>query len=182
MAGIRIRVRNLKATILRMKRQKKNVNSAVRAGVEASGLVVRDIARAMAPVDEGDLESAIESKFRKTLKGYRTEIFVSQTATKDSDGKSVFSYAEIIHEELEVGQGGAQGTLKLGPGSVEKDLHSDHRVGGRFLDRALVAKEAELLRELDNTIRAATRSDRKKNFSRLRNFSQLVRGLLTSRS
>jgi len=135
----------------------------------------------MAPVDEGDLEDAIKHTFRQTPGGYRAEIFVDEGATK-SDGRSVFSYAQTMHDELEIGYGGGQGTYRLGPGSQRKDEHSEFRVGGKFMDRALEVREPQILREMDNTLRAATRSDgRKKDFKRLRNFTNLVKGLLINR-
>jgi hypothetical protein len=104
------------------------------------GTQIRDLARKMAPVDEGDLESAIKIRSvggGRNSKGQfakkEIEIYVDD-AQPTSDGKgTVGEYAYIMHEHL-----APYGVYKLGIRSQEKQLaNPDVMVGGKFLERAV---------------------------------------------
>lgn len=102
------------------------------------------LARKMAPIDEGDLESAIQ--MRETNGGRDSagrfvrkqfEVYVDGDMV-GSDGKRVGDYAAFIHEHLEVyGEPTYYGQPRLGKRSLQKQSGQNYAVGGAFLDRAL---------------------------------------------
>lgn len=102
------------------------------------------LAKKMAPVDEGDLESAIA--MRETNGGRddygrfvskQFEVYVDGDRVGD-DGKPVRDYAAYIHEYLEVyGEPTYDGQPRLGKRSLQKQRGQNYAVGGAFLDRAL---------------------------------------------
>lgn len=107
------------------------------------GIEMRDLARKMAPVDEGNLENSIKvrpesvdsrarderGRFTKT----EIEVYVDVDApVPNRPGKTVGDYAFEIHEHLT-----PAGPMQLGPLSEAKNqANGGVVVGGGYLDRA----------------------------------------------
>ncbi|MDR9847019.1 HK97 gp10 family phage protein [Herbaspirillum huttiense] len=115
------------------------------------GVEMRDLARKMAPIDDGNLEKAI--KVRPETLGDRArdemgrfvrteiEVYVDvDMPVPDRPGKVVGDYAFEIHEHLT-----PAGPMQLGPRSEEKNQNNGGvEVGGGFLDRAAAEIEKGL--------------------------------------
>jgi hypothetical protein len=111
-----------------------------------------ELAREMAPVDEGDLEKAI--KVRETGGGrgssgqFRRKELVIEVdgdmpagTNKEGQTVTVGDYAYEIHEHM-----APAGTrYNLGPKSRAKQASQRTVVGGKYLERALVEKEKGLV-------------------------------------
>lgn len=104
---------------------------------------VRDLARKMAPVDEGNLEKAIKIRNQGAERNSKGQFFKggqrkyviyidNSMPVPERDGKVVGDYAWLMHEHLT-----PFGPFKLGDKSREKQA-SDPKVmvGGKFLERA----------------------------------------------
>jgi len=105
-------------------------------------LEIRNMARKMAPIDDGDLEKAIKTRgtdggrersdtgqFLKT----RIEVYIDgDVPVEDRPGKTVGDYAYTIHEHV-----APAGFMKLGPKSELKQATQSVVVGGAFMDRAV---------------------------------------------
>ena len=115
------------------------------------------LARAMAPVDEGNLEKAIKisptelGRIRDEYGRFaRTEIEVyidMNMPIPERPGKTVGDYAYEIHEQLT-----PYGFMQLGPKSQSKQARSGIEVGGGFLDRAAAEIEKGLDQRLRNVL------------------------------
>lgn len=119
--------------------------------LQEKGVEMRDLARKMAPVDDGNLEQAI--KMRPETIGERPrdelgrfarteiEVYVDvDMPIPDRPGKVVGDYAFEIHEHLT-----PAGPLQLGPRSEEKNQNNGGvEVGGGYLDRAAAEIEKGL--------------------------------------
>jgi hypothetical protein len=109
-----------------------------------AGQQIQTIAKAMAPLDEGNLEAAIKmhpqsgdfrerdeetGRFTKTI----VEVYIDMDMeVPQRPGKTVGDYAFEIHEHLT-----PMGELNLGPKSIEKQLNQPNvEVGGGFMTRA----------------------------------------------
>lgn len=150
-------VRNVSEMLINLDTNgKKRVVSALyKAGKDTQRL-----ARAMAPVDEGNLEQAIKlrpeggtaqlrdeyGRFAKT----EIEVYIDvNMPVPGRPGKTVGDYAYEIHEHLT-----PYGFMQLGPKSQRKQARNGGiEVGGGFLDRAAAEIEqgldARLLAVLD---------------------------------
>lgn len=105
-------------------------------------------AKRMAPVDTHDLEQAIRVEQVRLNQDYiLMEVGV--------DDPSVDDYALLMHENLlpfgaGVPSAPGQRPPTLGPGSEAKDATNDseHRVGGKFLERSLDLHEERIVEEV----------------------------------
>lgn len=126
------------------------------------GAEMRDLAREMAPVDEGDLEKAI--KMRETGGGRtgtgqfrRKEIVIEvdgdMPAGTNKEGKTVTvgDYAYEIHEHMTP----AGTRFRLGPKSRAKQDGQSTIVGGKYLERAVVEKEKGLVNRVVEAVSEA---------------------------
>lgn len=104
---------------------------------------IRDTARKMAPVDEGNLEAAIKvrgdtGRERDAFGRFqRSEVDVyidTDMPVPDRPGHTVGDYAYEIHEHLT-----PAGTMRLGDKSELKQQTQNEEVGGGFMDRAVEA-------------------------------------------
>lgn len=113
------------------------------------------LARAMAPVDKGNLEKAIKMRPERLVplrdeygRFARTEIEVyidMDYPIEDRPGETVGKYAYEIHEHLT-----PYGFMQLGPKSEAKQRRNNGiQVGGGFFDRAA----AEIEKGLDERLR-----------------------------
>ena len=120
------------------------VRRAVRERIRREGLNIEAVARAMAPRENMDLEEAIQS-----FQGYDSERngrLMMEVGIVD-EGR-VGNYAVEMHEGLQPFGDGGRLNYNLGPGSVEKQMGQSEIVGGKFLERALQAREKELIPEI----------------------------------
>lgn len=120
------------------------VRRAVRERIKREGPNIEAVARAMAPRETMNLEDAIQS-----VQGYdsaNNRRLMVEVGVVD-EGR-VGDYAVAMHEGLQpFGDGGPWG-YKLGPESREKQRGQQEIVGGKFLERALQAREKELIPEI----------------------------------
>lgn len=94
-----------------------------------------ELARDYAPVDEGNLEEAIQTKFDyEGINGrLRASVFIKMGMVVDREtGKRISHYAMAMHEGLAPHGSGA---FKLGPLSRQKAAGGKD-VGGKFMERA----------------------------------------------
>lgn len=122
-------------------------------------LDIRDLAREMAPVDEGDLERSIKVREegggrgeggRFTQKTLVIEIDGDVPAGKNKLGETVTvgDYAYIMHEYLT-----PFGRYGLGPRSQAKQDGSNVLVGGKFLERAVAQQSQGLVNRIVEAVR-----------------------------
>jgi hypothetical protein len=109
---------------------------------------LRDLARKMAPRDEGNLESAIQVRGDETgardelgrFTRIEVEIYIDfDMEVPQRPGKTVGDYAYFIHEQLE-----PVGPWRLGEESQAKQAGQSEQVGGGFMTRAAAAIDATL--------------------------------------
>ena len=115
--------------------------------MEDEGEEIADLARQYAPVDEHNLENAIEVESSRSGVNRRTVVDVGVNSFAPVEGRediTVGDYAFIMHE----------GVYNLGPGSLAKD-GGRGVVGPKYLERALKERERGLIGRLS---RAAKRS------------------------
>lgn len=104
---------------------------------------IETLAKQMAPVDEGDLEDAIQmvetgggrDEFgRFARKSITIEVDMDASAGVDSQGRprTVGAYAYTMHEHL-----APYGRFNLGPRSRAKQDGQNVMVGGKYLERAM---------------------------------------------
>lgn len=109
--------------------------------MKEEGEKIRDLARANAPVDEGDLERAIKMEAERTGINGRTQVYVYvDESVTGEDGKEVGEYAKLMHEGLAPYGTGLAGDVNNPdyPGSKSKlKAAMGYDVGGKFLTRAL---------------------------------------------
>jgi hypothetical protein len=126
---------------------------------------IRDTARRMAPVDEGDLEKAIVTREvgggrsesgRFTSKSIVIEVNGDIPAGVDREGRvrTVGDYAYLMHEHLT-----PYGHFRLGPKSQAKQAGQKEIVGGKYLERALEAKQDGLVDRVIERVRRELSKD-----------------------
>lgn len=143
--------------LLRQNGQKAVRGAFSQMRTEATG--IRDLARQMAPVDEGDLEAAIvtrevggrDSAGRFAQKQIVIEVDGDAPAGADREGnvRTVGAYAYLMHEHLT-----PFGPYGLGPRSrLKQSSNPSVMVGGRFLERALAERERGLMGRIIERVR-----------------------------
>lgn len=122
--------------------------------MKKEGEKIADLARLMAPVDEGDLEKAIQTR---AVGGGRSEggQFAQKQIIIEIDGDRpagvnregqisvVGDYAYLMHEHLT-----PFGHYRLGPRSQAKQAGSSVMVGGKYLERAVAEVEKGLINRI----------------------------------
>lgn len=99
-----------------------------------------DLAREFAPIDHGDLESAIEVVENKDgMNGRKTITVQVDPNARDDQGKLVEIYAIEMHEGQSIGENDGSYAYGLGKRSREKD-GGRGVVGGKFLERAVKSR------------------------------------------
>ena len=102
-----------------------------------------DLSQAMAPIDEGHLESAHRLETSERANGAHARIWIEPNASTDSDGNAAPGpYLEFIHF----------GSYKLGPKSQAKDAAQIENVGPLFLQRAYERRRKILEKKLAETL------------------------------
>lgn len=109
---------------------------------------IAELAKDYAPRDEGSLEDAIKVLEDREGLNRRTRVTVGVDENHlDDKGRRVGEYALIMHEKLAPYGSGA---FNLGPESTAKDAGSG-RVGGKYLDRAIMARMGAIRRRVQQT-------------------------------
>lgn len=122
--------------------------------MEEEGNEIQALARSYAPVDEGDLESAIKIEKDRGGENGRTRIFVYVDMDAPADhGKVVGDYAMLMHEGLAPY---GSGFYKLGKLSIEK-LMAGNKVGGKFMERAAIDRLPILISRVNAIVKRALR-------------------------
>lgn len=108
---------------------------------------IADLARSFAPVDEGNLEDAIEVNPHEERDGNRrvsVEVWVNPDAPGSGGEEFAISYGMRLHEQQEPFGSGA---IPLGVKSRIKDVGRGV-VGGKFMERAANARRSMLGKKL----------------------------------
>lgn len=147
---------------LNLRQLSEKTSKALFEGMLEMGEEIAERARDYAPVDEGDLESAIQTDVTNRDGSGRfikreVSVFIN-TSLPVSTGGTVGNYAMFIHEHLEPYGTGLAGYL--GKRSVAKD-GGRGIVGGKFLERAVLEVSVEKI----ETLRALVSSSMKSTLS-----------------
>ena len=122
--------------------------------MEEEGAEIQALARSYAPVDEGDLESAIKLEKDRSGEHGRTRVFVYVDMDAPADhGKVVGDYAMLMHEGLAPYGSGA---FHLGKLSIEK-MMAGNNVGGKFMERAAIDRLPILMSRVQAIVKRALR-------------------------
>lgn len=120
------------------------LDNGLENSILSSAEKVKQESIANAPVDEHDLENAIDTEIRETRAGhYAIDVGVI------GDENEVQEYAYIMHEYL---QPYGVGTYNLDKGSQAKDGGSG-KVGGKYLQRALDDNKQEVIAAIRDMIK-----------------------------
>lgn len=145
---------NRSKLLYRIKQVGERATKGISTVMRQEAINIRDLARSNAPVDEGNLESAIEVDFDYLGANgrLRASVYIDSKIVVRKDGKTIGDYARVMHELLEPY---GTGRFHLGPRSQAK-AQAGHDVGGKFLERAAQARLSELLRKAREIVRRAT--------------------------
>lgn len=117
----------------------KRTRAVLRSGAER----IQQTAIDNAPIDKGNLESAIKIKEDRTGMNRRMQTQVYVDVDQDVDGRTkVGDYAFYLHHF---------GDWNLGPKSQQKAA-SGKAVGSRYLERAFEEHEPKLMKELNDAV------------------------------
>ncbi len=146
-----------------LKRVGNATDRAVMKALVEKGVELRDLARAGAPVDYGNLEQAIKLQHIGDLRGssgrflagggsvmvYIDNSMPAPSTPGEKGERTVGDYAWYIHENQT-----PYGPIPLGPKSQEKqDANPEVVVGGGFMDRAADIIGATISQELANIVK-----------------------------
>jgi len=122
--------------------------------VRDEGEKVQELARDMAPHDDGYLEAAIKVEESKSTQGrdvqgrftsgggrLQVTVYVDGDMPGSHDRKTVGDYALLMHEGLSPY---GDGTYKPGEGTLAK-IYAGMKAGGKFLERALRERRKHLI-------------------------------------
>ena len=130
-------ISGINSTLVKLQRTEKRTHKRLLRHMRNSAKDIRDLAREYAPVDEGNLEEAIEvmESFEGFLGRYRAVTYVGVNPDKLGEGyqKYGFRYDIRTHE----------GSYNLGPRSQAKAA-SGKKVGPKYLTRAWQKLEPEI--------------------------------------
>jgi hypothetical protein len=133
-----MKITGVNATRLKLARTEKVTHKRLLRHLRNSAEEVAKLARAFAPVDEGNLEEAIEASESKEgfFSRKRSVVFVGVNPDKLGEGytESGFRYDVRMHE----------GAYKLSPASLEKQRTGGKTVGPKYLTRAWQELEPEI--------------------------------------
>lgn len=136
-----LKIKNLDGVSAALQRTQDRVDKASLAFIRRGGKIIADQARLNAPVDTGDLESAIVvTESVDAARNRRKVIEVAVDPEKlDLESRDGFDYSIEMHE----------GDYKLGPKSEEKQraLGGEVTVGAKYLDRA-IDEHAQMLQRI----------------------------------
>lgn len=115
---------------------------------------MRDLAKKFAPIDEGNLEDAIEMEERgggrDDMGRFARKSFVVKVNLRHAapHGKTVGDYAYLMHEHLT-----PYGPLNLGPLSQAKQEGQSEMVGGMYMERAVDQVTLNMMKRLIDAAR-----------------------------
>lgn len=117
------------------------------------GDTIAELARENAPVDDGELEDAIQVVEDRGGVNNRVQVTVQvDPGAIDSKGVPVMSYARVMHEALAPYGTGA---FHLGPESQAKDGGSG-KVGGKFMERSMRSRIGEMGKRVKQIVKEST--------------------------
>lgn len=144
----RLRVRNVELVAARLQNTGKVTNSTTREVIRKGAYDIRNLARELAPHDEGSLEDAIEVSERADpvtqRKGFTVGII--NPNAPGTRAQSVSQYADEMENNW--------GSYKPGKGTLAKRA-AGQKAGGRFLARSAIALAPLILRRVRAAIARA---------------------------
>lgn len=154
-----LQITGVEELLLRLQRAEREVLKGAVDQMREEAKGIRDLARKMAPVDEGDLEKAIkyeEQRGRDARGRFAATTFligvdstvVANSPNREGQKIKVGDYAYIMHEHLT-----PYGRYNLGPKSQAKQSGQQEMVGGKFLERAAAEKEQGLVNRMLTKVR-----------------------------
>lgn len=152
-----VQVEGIDLLMFRLRRGGAKAQKGLSQAMLQEAMDIRDLARQMAPVDEGDLERAIKvrqppgTRQRDALGRFVSASFIievdgDEPAGTNREGKvtTVGDYAYVMHEHL-----APFGTYNLGKRSRAKQAANPGvMVGGKYLERAVAEIEQGLVNRL----------------------------------
>lgn len=134
-------IEGVRQTEVRLRRIERRTSKRLLEHMRKSALEIRDLARMYAPVDEGNLEEAIEviESTERFLGNRRNIELIGVDPDKLGEGYSAygFRYDIAMHE----------GSYQLGPRSRAKAESTGKEVGPKYLTRAWKELEPEITAE-----------------------------------
>lgn len=130
---IEMKVTGITENILRLRNIGPRVHENARKTMHAAADRIVALARKMAPVDEGNLEAAIQKQIAYDASN-RGRLMIDVVILSEVNGVAVEDYATFMHE----------GVYKLGPKSEAKQAREGVVVGRGFLDRAAEPEKEKL--------------------------------------
>ena len=137
---IGIRVSGLSDVILELRNTGKLVRENARKTMHRGADKIVERARLMAPVDEGNLEDAIQKDVKYEGKFGRLAIDI--VLLDHVNGVDVSAYGREMHE----------GVYNLGPKSEEKQKTTGVQVGREFITRAYKEQAEKMQRQMVGTV------------------------------
>lgn len=148
-----ITVKGVESLVVRLNQTGERALRGVSAKIREGAKKIQYRAVEYAPVDEGDLESAIKVMTDRGGINSRLQATVYVDGDEEaSNGKKVGDYALAVHEG--VAPFGSGGWGRLGKRSKIKDGNRGV-VGGKFLERAAEELAPEITKDLQEAIRKA---------------------------
>lgn len=129
---IEMKVTGLKDTIIQLRNVGDRVSANARKVMHRAADKIVERARLMAPVDEGNLEQAIQKDV--TYEGRNKRLAIDIVLLDTVNGVDVSAYGREMHE----------GYYKLGPLSEEKQNRTGVPVGREFITRAVKEQQDKL--------------------------------------
>lgn len=145
-------IKGLSTVLANMRRTEDKVVDGSLQALRDGAEVLMTLARKNAPIDEGDLESAIvmkETRARTILGRFgQTNIEVGVDPSRlDLERRKGFDYSIPMHES----------TYNLGPLSAEKQAGQAEVVGPKYLERAMRELEDAIRTKVEEAVKRAIR-------------------------
>lgn len=127
------------------------------ARMRTHAILIRDLARAYAPVDTGLLEDSIDYKVIKENRRNGYIVHLDLDAARRRGRGVLGDYAFIMEEELHpFGRKRGDRYFTLGELSKQKAKSSGKKVGGRFLARAIRDGTKTIMQDMVSEVRRVT--------------------------
>lgn len=140
-----LKIKGLKKLRASLERQEQKTSKASLRFMRRAGREIAKEAAARAPVDTGDLESAISSRDAKRTDGrgrVTVEVYIDQDKLNLEEHND-YDYSVKMHE----------GSYNLGLKSLIKAASSPYEIGPKFLSRAIEDNRDRLLKEAAEVVK-----------------------------
>lgn len=141
-----LRITGIDQIIAKLENVGDRTTRSARRELDKGAEAIRDLARLQAPVDEGNLEEAIDIKKERTGPHGRKVVYVYVDEDHEAGNKTVGAYYIQMHEGI--------GWSSLGPKSIAKQLANPGiMVGRKYLERAVDRLEPIIHRRIADAVK-----------------------------